>query len=61
MTELQPSADYLTNKREEVLAVEWYAKKRIFGINAEINEMAKFKTKVKKAEDIDKKPKKTEL
>ena len=51
MTELRPSAQFLINK-EEVLAVEWLAKRSIFGIHADINEMAKFKSKMKKDEDI---------
>ncbi len=47
------SAETLAKERDEILVVEWSNKKRIFGNNAEIGEMAKFKTKIKKNEDIE--------
>ena len=35
-----------------MLACEWLQKRRLFGIKAEIGEMAKFKSKIKRDEDI---------
>ena len=52
LAELRPAADLLTSQREEVLACEWLNKRRIFGVHADIGEMAKFKTKIRKEEDI---------
>ena len=59
--ELRAAADLATASRPEVLACEWHSKKRIFGVHANINEMAKFKTKIRKAEEIDGTKKKSEL
>ena len=57
LTELKEAAELATQNREEVLACEWFSKRRIFGTQASINEMAKFKSKIRKSEDIDgKKP-----
>ena len=53
---MRPAADLITSTREEVLACEWLNKKRIFGVHSDLNEMAKFKTKIRKAEEIDGKP-----
>ena len=36
-----------------MLACEWFSKRRIFGTQASINEMAKFKSKIRKSEEID--------
>ena len=47
------AAEYLTSTREEILACEWLNKRRIFGVHTDLNEMAKFKTKIRKAEEID--------
>ena len=59
LSELREAAEWATQNREEVLACEWYSKRRIFGTQASINEMAKFKSKIRKNEEIDGK-KKTE-
>ena len=53
LTELKEAAELVTQNREEVLACEWFSKRRIFGTQASINEMAKFKTKIRKSEEID--------
>ena len=53
LSELRDAAEWVTQSREEVLACEWYSKRRIFGVHAGINEMAKFKTKIRKNEEID--------
>jgi hypothetical protein len=47
--ELRPAADILS-KRKEILATEFLQKKRIFGVFADIEEMAKFRSKVTKVE-----------
>ena len=36
------------SKRKEVLACEYLQKKKIFGVHSDLNEMAKFKSKVQK-------------
>ena len=59
LSELREAAEWATQNREEVLACEWYSKRRIFGTQASINEMAKFKSKIRKNEEIEGK-KKTE-
>jgi hypothetical protein len=53
LNELRSAADLLTSTRQDVLACEWFNKKRIFGVHSDLNEMAKFKTKIRKAEEID--------
>ena len=53
LKDLKPTAEYLTSTREEILACEWLNKRRIFGVHTDLNEMAKFKTKIRKAEEID--------
>ena len=35
-----------------MLACEWLQKRRVFGIKADIAEMAKFKSKIRKNEDL---------
>ncbi len=50
ISELKQAADALYNL-DEILACEWLQKKRQYGINADLNEMAKFKSKIKR-EDI---------
>lgn len=47
LNELRPAADALSN-RKEILAVEYLQKKRIFGKYSDIDEMASFKSKIKK-------------
>ncbi len=50
---MKEAAEVATQNREEVLACEWFSKRRIFGTHASINEMAKFKSKIRKSEEID--------
>ena len=50
----------LIKEREEVLAGEFLRKGRVFGLKADIDEMAKFKTKIRK-EEPPKEEKKEEL
>ena len=52
LSELKEAAEELT-KRDEVLAVEWFQKRRLFGIKADINEMAKFNSKIRKQEELE--------
>ena len=52
--ELKQAADILS-QRDEILACEWLQKRIIYGINAQLPEMAKFKTKIRKQEEIDQK------
>lgn len=49
LNELKPAADILS-KRQEVLGLEWLQKKRLFGVRADLDEMASFKTKIKRQE-----------
>lgn len=56
LSELKVAAELLA-KRPEVLATEWLQRKRLFGIQADLDEMAKFKSKIKR-EDIAKKDEK---
>ena len=58
LSELRPAADLLS-KQDAVLAIEWLQSKRLFGISADIAEMSKFKSKIRKDEDIDPSKKKT--
>ena len=51
LTELKQAADLLV-KQDAILACEWLQQRRLFGISADISEMAKFKSKIKKNEDI---------
>ena len=53
LKDLRPAAEYLTFIGKEILACEWLNKRRIFGVHTDLNEMAKFKTKIRKAEEID--------
>ena len=50
---MKEAAEVASQDREEVLACEWFSKRRIFGTQASINEMAKFKSKIRKSEEID--------
>eukprot|EP00347_Sterkiella_histriomuscorum_P024178 403332037 len=55
--ELKVAAELLQT-RQEILALEFLQRKRIFGRHADIDEMAKFKTKVRKQEPVKKDEKK---
>ena len=57
LTERRPAAELLS-KQDAVLAIEWLQQKRLFGISADIGEMSKFKSKIRKDEEIN--PKKEE-
>ena len=54
--ELRHAAELLS-KKDEILACEWLQKRRLFGINADLSEMAKFKSKIKKNEEFESKTK----
>jgi hypothetical protein len=46
---LKRATEILSHK-EEILACEYLLKNRLFGLHADIGEMAKFKSKIKKEE-----------
>lgn len=49
ISELKKAAEIL-KYRDEILACEWLQRRRLFGLKADIDEMAKFKSKIRKEE-----------
>jgi len=47
LEDIKPAVRIL-KELHEILAVEWLMKKNVFGVKANIKEMAKFKPKIKK-------------